>query len=85
MKHLSYIIAALLLLAASCKEDIDLDITDTTGTLCVNGFLYSDCDSNLLYITKTGVAYPGNVKNAHVKMFVNGVITCIPNSLRATS
>ena len=75
MKHLSYIIAALLLLAASCKEDIDLDITDTTGTLCVNGFLYSDCDSNLLYITKTGVAYPENVKNAHVKMFVNGVLT----------
>ena len=75
MKHLSYIIAALLLLAASCKEDIDLDITDTTGTLCVNGFLYSDCDTNLLYITKTGVAYPENVKNAHVKMFVNGVLT----------
>jgi hypothetical protein len=75
MKHLSYIIAALLLLAASCKEDIDLDITDTTGTLCVNGFLYSDCDTNLLYITKTGVANPENVKNAHVKMFVNGVLT----------
>lgn len=75
MKHLSYIIAALLLLAASCKEDIDLDIADTTGTLCVNGFLYSDCDTNLLYITKTGVAYPENVKNAHVKMFVNGILT----------
>ncbi|MBO7566214.1 MAG: DUF4249 domain-containing protein [Bacteroidales bacterium] len=75
MKHLSYIIAALMLIIASCKEDIDLDIKDTTGTLCVNGFLYSDCDTNLLYITKTGVAYPQNVKNAHVKMFVNGVLT----------
>ncbi len=75
MKHLSYIIAALMLIIASCKEDIDLDIKDTTGTLCVNGFLYSDCDTNLLYITKTGVAYPENVKNAHVKMFVNGVLT----------
>lgn len=75
MKHLSYIIAALIMLAASCKEDIDLDIKDTTGTLCVNGFLYSDCDTNLLYITKTGVWAPENVKNAHVKMFVNGVLT----------
>lgn len=75
MKHLSYIIAALMLIIASCKEDIDLDITDTTGTLCVNGFLYSDCDTNLLYITKTGVWAPENVKNAHVKMFVNGVLT----------
>lgn len=75
MKHLSYIIAALMLIIASCKEDIDLDIKDTAGTLCVNGFLYSDCDTNLLYITKTGVAYPENVKNAHVKMFVNGVLT----------
>ena len=75
MKHLSYIIAALMLIIASCKEDIDLDIKDTTGTLCVNGFLYSDCDTNLLYITKTGVSAPENVKNAHVKMFVNGVLT----------
>lgn len=75
MKHLSYIIAALMLIIASCKEDIDLDIKDTTGTLCVNGFLYSDCDTNLLYITKTGVLAPENVKNAHVKMFVNGVLT----------
>ena len=74
MKHLSYIIAALMLIIASCKEDIDLDIKDTTGTLCVNGFLYSDCDTNLLYITKTGVWAPENVKNAHVKMFVNGVL-----------
>ena len=64
-----------MLIIASCKEDIDLDIKDTTGTLCVNGFLYSDCDTNLLYITKTGVAYPQNVKNAHVKMFVNGILT----------
>ena len=75
MKHLSYIIAALMLLAVSCKEDIKLDIEDTTGVLCVNGFLYSDCDTNVLYITKTGVMQPQNVNNATVKMFVNGVLT----------
>ena len=64
-----------MLLAASCKEDIDLDTTDTTGILCVNGFLYSDCDSNAIYITKTGVSNTQNVINAQVKMYVNGVLT----------
>lgn len=65
----------MMLLAASCTEDIDLDIKDTTGTLCVNGFLYSDCDSNVIYVTKTGVSNTQNVLNASVKMYVNGVLT----------
>ena len=65
---------ALMILAASCQEDIDLDVQNTTGILCVNGFLYSDCDSNVLYISKTGVSSPKNVLNASVKMYVNGVL-----------
>ncbi len=63
-----------MILAASCQEDIDLDVQNTTGILCVNGFLYSDCDSNVLYISKTGISSPKNVLNASVKMYVNGVL-----------
>ena len=77
MKKILYImLAAVATIFAACTEDIDLrDIDDTTGILCVNGFLYSDCDSNVLYITKTGITEPKDVNNATVKMFVNGVLT----------
>lgn len=58
----------------SCREDIELKMDDTTGVLCVNGFLYADCDTNVLYITETGISRPVPVTNAEVKMYVNGVL-----------
>ncbi len=75
MKNLHIIILACIVATlAACTEDLPIDAAPTTGILCLNGYLYSDCDTNLLYVTTTGVSSPKNVKDATVRMFVNGTL-----------
>lgn len=74
MKKFALFFAALVSVLTSCREDIELKIEDTTGVLCVNGFLYADCDTNVLYVTETGLSSPTEINNADVKMYVNGVL-----------
>ena len=64
-----------LIFFCSCKEDIEIKMENTTGILCLNGYMYSECDTNLLYVTLTGVSKPKNVNNADIKVFVNGTLT----------
>ena len=74
----NYILLSLLTLIViinSCKEDVEIDMPDTKGILCLNGYLYADCDTNMLMVTLTGVSKPQNVKNAIVKTYVNGQLT----------
>lgn len=66
----SMIFSALLLIGCNTYEDITLD--ETVGTLGINGFLYSQCDTNKVLVTLTGIGSPAPVKNATVELRVNG-------------
>ena len=74
MKKIIFLLSALTFFLSSCKEDIELNLESTVGVLCVNGFLYADCDSNVVLVTATGVAEPREISNAGVKMFINGTL-----------
>lgn len=74
MKKIIFLLSALTFFLSSCKEDIELNLESTVGVLCVNGFLYADCDSNVVAVTETGVAEPREISNAGVKMFINGTL-----------
>ena len=67
---ISMIFSALLLIGCNTYEDITLD--ETVGTLGINGFLYSQCDTNKVLVTLTGMGTPTPVKNATVELRVNG-------------
>ncbi len=75
MKRFCYIILLIVSLLSSCTEDIDLEVENTVGTLCASGFLYSDCDSNLLYVSQTGVVSPKEISDALVRVYVNGKLS----------
>ncbi|MBQ5452913.1 MAG: DUF4249 family protein [Bacteroidales bacterium] len=74
MKKIIFLLSALTFFLSSCKEDIELNLESTVGVLCVNGFLYADCDSNVVLVTETGTASPREISNADVKMFINGTL-----------
>ncbi len=74
MKKIIFLLSVLTLFMSSCKEDIELNLESTVGVLCVNGFLYADCDSNVVLVTETGTASPREISNADVKMFINGAL-----------
>ena len=63
---------AVLTMANACIEDVPLKIENTVGVLCINGYFYSDSDSNCVYVTTTGTENPHNVTNATVSLSVNG-------------
>lgn len=74
MKKIIFLLSVLTFFLSSCKEDIELNLESTVGVLCVNGFLYADCDSNVVLVTETGTASPREISNADVKMFINGTL-----------
>ncbi|MBQ5541126.1 MAG: DUF4249 family protein [Bacteroidales bacterium] len=74
MKKIIFLLSVLTFFLSSCKEDIELNLESTVGVLCVNGFLYADCDSNVVLVTETGTASPREISNAGVKMFINGTL-----------
>ena len=74
MKKIVFLLSVLTFFLSSCEEDIELNLESTVGVLCVNGFLYADCDSNVVAVTETGVAEPREISNAGVKMFINGTL-----------
>lgn len=59
---------------AGCENDIDLKADDTTGLLCVNGYLIAGADNNYVTVALTGKESPKGVTNAKVVVSVNGSV-----------
>lgn len=66
----SIILSAIIFTGCTTYEDITLD--ETVGILDINGFLFSQCDTNKVLVTLTGMGNPTPVKNATVELRVNG-------------
>ncbi len=76
MKLIKIIIASVLLpislLLGSCKNDIDIDLSNVKSQLTLNGYINADSTTNTLYVSLTGIHHPTEVNNATVKVTVNG-------------
>lgn len=64
----------MLFAVAGCENDIDLKADDTTGLLCVNGYLIAGADNNYVTVALTGKDSPKGVTNAKVVVSVNGSV-----------
>ncbi|MBR2194841.1 MAG: DUF4249 family protein [Salinivirgaceae bacterium] len=75
MKTLIYTIsAAAIVLCGACQNDIDADFSDMSGVLSINAFLYTEHDTNFVYVSETALNNPQPVNNATVEMRVNGTL-----------
>ena len=66
------IIISILTLATSCKEDIELNVKNTVGVLCANGLIFTDSDTNYIFVTETGMQKATKINDARVELSVNG-------------
>ena len=57
---------------AGCQNDIDLNASDTSGLLCINGNLTAGADDNYINVALTGKERPENISDAKVVVSVNG-------------
>ena len=68
------IILSILTLATSCKEDIELKATNTVGVLCANGFIFTDSDTNYIFVSETGMQRATKINDARIELSVNGAV-----------
>lgn len=66
------IILTILTFATSCKEDIELNATNTVGVLCANGFIFTDSDINFVFVSETGMERATKINDARIELSVNG-------------
>ncbi|MBR6251712.1 MAG: DUF4249 family protein [Bacteroidales bacterium] len=75
---------AVVALFNACRHDIDLEMDDTAGVLCVNAILTADTAENLIYVSKTVesssqsgyyINYGKMNVNSTVSVYVNGTLT----------
>lgn len=75
MNKTIYILLSLVaFIICRCKNDIDLPTDKTLGVLCINGFLNANDTVHNVRVTLTDYFTPKEVKNAKVKLFVNGAL-----------
>ncbi|MBO4602337.1 MAG: hypothetical protein J5651_04170 [Salinivirgaceae bacterium] len=62
------------LLCAACTNDLTPDFSDMEGELTINAFLFTDRDTNYVYVSETRQIAPQPVNNATIEMRVNGTL-----------
>ncbi len=73
MKRILFILsAAAILLFQSCEHNIDADLENLEGVLCLNAFLITDSDTNFVHVSLTSRTKPVPVPNARIELSVNG-------------
>ena len=72
MKRYLFIIAALAIMALpACENNIDADLENMEGVLCLNAYLLADADTNFVNVSRTSRENPVPVRDAVVKLYVN--------------
>ncbi len=71
MKKIIYIIL-ILVFCTSCENDLKPDFSDMQGVLTINAYLYTNQDTNFVFVSRTSNTNPQYVDNAIVEMRVNG-------------
>ena len=55
----------------ACENDIDAEIENMEGVLCLNAVLQTGADTNFVHISRTSRTNPTAVRDAVVKLYVN--------------
>jgi hypothetical protein len=72
MKKYIFIIAAFaMMMLPACENDIDAEIENMEGVLCLNANLIAESDTNFVHVSRTSRTKPVAVTNAVVKLYVN--------------
>ncbi|MBO7495653.1 MAG: DUF4249 family protein [Salinivirgaceae bacterium] len=72
MKKYLFIIAAFAMaILPACENDVDADLENMEGVLCLNAYLVAGADTNYVHVSRTSREYPAPVRDAVVKLYVN--------------
>ncbi len=74
MKTSILTLSAAAILCAACVNEITPNFDDMNGELVINALLFTDHDTNYVYVSETAPSSPPPVNNATVEMRVNGVL-----------
>ena len=74
MKTSILTLLAAALLCTACVNELTPDFSDMEGELTINAFLFTDRDTNYVYVSETSRRKPQPVNNAKVEMRVNDVL-----------
>ena len=55
----------------ACENDIDAEIENMDGVLCLNAVLQTGADTNFVHISRTSRTSPTAVRDAVVKLYIN--------------
>ena len=69
----------------ACENDIDADLENMEGVLCLNAYLLADADSNFVHVSRTSRENPKAVRDAVVKLYVNdNLVETVTDCYRVT-
>ena len=69
----------------ACENDIDAEIENMEGVLCLNAVLQTGADTNFVHISRTSRTSPTAVSDAVVKLYVNdNLVETVTNCFSVT-
>jgi len=72
MKNFIFILSAFAIAALSaCENNVDADLDNIEGVLCLNAYLRTNADTNFVYVSRTSRTNPKTVRDARVELRVN--------------
>lgn len=73
MKKLIFILSALTIATlTACENNLDADLDNIEGVLCLNANLQTGADTNFVYVSRTTRTKPMVVSDARIELRVNG-------------